>query len=151
MGGEQGGAAASISENLLKAETAAVLHMPDLIDTNDVDGYHKTNNWIKKLSDQTIQNPTTPFLLIDDLLGDVPSSSIGPSEQKNDNDPFADVSFHASVSGEIVDDIFSGITLDGKNDSTNENHVSGTKNGPELIDVFGSNSVVPQKKKRFMI
>ncbi|KAJ6427512.1 hypothetical protein OIU84_022998 [Salix udensis] len=94
---------------------------------------------IKKQSEQLIVNPMTSATpLIDDLFGDNVGTSVSTGEKKNE-DPFADVSFHTSEGGEHEDDLFSGMTFDDK-PGADENHMPTNKNGPELFDIFGSNS-----------
>lgn len=144
LGGETGNSA-SISEKHLKAEAATIVQMPDLIDTGDGDDLHGTQN-SEKQNDQIFANlTTTPPPLIDDLFGDSSSNVVSTSDLKNDDDPFADVSFHTSETREHVDDLFSGMTVDGKEDAS-ENHIAAKKNGPELFDLFGSESGIPVKE-----
>ncbi|OMO66624.1 hypothetical protein COLO4_30474 [Corchorus olitorius] len=139
LGGEQTSGLARNSEKSLKAETTPV-EMPNLIDTGDPDDYNGLDDSTKSQYDQNTVNLTaTP--LIDDLLGDGLDSSLSTSEQRNDDDPFADVSFHAGEGRENVDDLFSGMTLDDKS-VVNGNHAAANKN-PELIDIFGNNSEAP--------
>ena len=52
--------------------------------------------------------------------------------QKNDDDPFADVSFLSGEAREPGDDLFSGMTVDG----ANEIPKAATSNGPQLFDIF---------------
>ncbi|PON46915.1 Target of Myb protein [Parasponia andersonii] len=140
LGGEQTGTTASISEKLVKAEAVSIVLMPDLIDTGDSDDFHGTYNSEEKQNDQIFSNLTTPASqLIDDLFGDNSSNVVGTTELKSDDDPFADVSFHTNESKEPVDDLFSGMTVDGK-EGVIENHIAGMKNGPEVFDIFGSDS-----------
>lgn len=139
------GTTASISEKFVKAETVTV-QMPDLIDTGDPDDFHGAQNSEEKQNDQIFANLTTPTPpLIDDLFGESSSNVVSTSEPKNDDDPFADVSFHSSESREPVDDLFSGMTVDGKEDAS-VNHIAGKKNGPELFDIFGSDSGILEQE-----
>lgn len=144
LGGEQAGSAATYTEKTKKADTTTVVPMPDLIDTGDPDAYQE--NFTNSQSDQNITNLSTPPPLIDDLFGDGPGTGVSASESKNDDDPFADVSFHASDSAEHADDLFSGMIVDDKQ-SANENHMAEKKNGPELFDIFGSNHELPQEQE----
>ncbi|KAG5229158.1 hypothetical protein OIU78_010591 [Salix suchowensis] len=133
LGGEPLG---DLGGNSVKAEAAHV-QMPDLIDTGDSDDFFGTDD--SKQSEQLIVNPMTSATpLIDDLFGDNVGTSVSTGEQKNE-DPFADVSFHTSEGGEHEDDLFSGMTFDDK-PGADENHMPTNKNGPELFDIFGSNS-----------
>ncbi|XVF26803.1 hypothetical protein REPUB_Repub14bG0050300 [Reevesia pubescens] len=139
LNGEQTGGLTSNLEKSLKAETTPI-QMPDLIDTGDPDDYNGLDNSTKNQHDQNTENMTaTP--LIDDLFGDGLDAGLSAGEQKNDDDPFADVSFHTGEARENVDDLFSGMTIDGKS-VVNSNYVA-TNNKSELIDIFGNNSEVP--------
>ncbi|EOY26876.1 PREDICTED: VHS domain-containing protein At3g16270 [Theobroma cacao] len=139
LNGEQTGGLASNSEKSLKAETTPV-QMPDLIDTGGPDDYTGLDNSTKNQHDQNIANLTaTP--LIDDLFGDGLDAGLSTSEQKNDDDPFADVSFHTDEGRENVDDLFSGMTIDDKS-VVNGNHAAANIKS-ELIDIFGTNSEAP--------
>lgn len=142
LGGEQADSAATYTEKSKKADTTTIVQMPDLIDTGDPDDYHE--NFTKSQSDQNIANLSTPAPLIDDLFGDGPGAGVSTTEPKNDDDPFADVSFHASDSVEHADDLFSGMTVDDKQGSND--HMAGKKNVPELFDIFGSNEL-PQEQE----
>ncbi|XP_024022488.1 VHS domain-containing protein At3g16270 [Morus notabilis] len=146
LGGEKTGTPAAISEKLVKAETVAV-PMPDLIDTSDPNDFIGTENSEEKQNDPIISNlTTTPPALIDDLFGDGSSNVATTSELRNDDDPFADVSFHESENREPIDDLFSGMTVDGKLDAS-ENHIAGKKSGSELFDIFGSDAGVPKEQE----
>ncbi|KAJ9190231.1 hypothetical protein P3X46_001456 [Hevea brasiliensis] len=144
LGGERTGPFMGNSEKSVKAETASV-QMPDLIDTGDSNDFFETNDSIKEPIDEKTANLTMPTTnLIDDLFGD--SYDGGNSrEQKNDDDPFADVSFHTNESREHADDLFSGMTVDSK-PGTNENHMPTNKNGTEPFDIFGSNAELTQEQ-----
>ncbi|TYH35896.1 hypothetical protein ES332_D13G226300v1, partial [Gossypium tomentosum] len=94
LNGEQPGGLASTSEKFLKAETTPV-QMPDLVDTGDPDDYNGLDSSTKDQNDQnTAVRTAAP--LIDDLLGDGIGTNLSTSELKNDDDPFADVSFHTT-------------------------------------------------------
>ncbi|MFQ6623543.1 hypothetical protein Gotur_003585, partial [Gossypium turneri] len=117
--------------------------MPDLIDTGDPDDYNGLDSSTKDQNDQnTAVRTATP--LIDDLLGDGIGTNLSTSELdavinasqwriprhfvswdrqpltqvlselKNDDDPFADVSFHTTKGRKNVDDLFSGMSVDDK-------------------------------------
>lgn len=132
LDGEPTGNKVGHAEKPVKAETT-VAQMPDLIDTGDSNDLYGTEN--------TAKAPTSP--LIDDLFGGdtLTSTGLSTSEQKNDDDPFADVSFHINNEKEhaavatATADLFTGLTVD-------EPTVA-TKNGPELFDIFGSVSEPP--------
>ncbi|KAM1412565.1 hypothetical protein ACFXTO_025278 [Malus domestica] len=148
LGGEQTGNVASNSEQPMKAQTATFVQMPDLIDTGDLDDYHVTNAATENPSDQVITNLTAPSpapQLIDDLFGDGPGNVVSTSELENDDDPFADVSFHTNDSKEQADDLFSGLTVDNKRDP-HENSIAEKKSGPEMFDIFGPDSELPQEQ-----
>lgn len=144
LGGEQAGSAAS-SEKLVKTDSTT-FQMPDLIDTGDSDDYRGTDSTNTK-SDQIFTNLTMPSPpLIDDIFGDGFVNVESTSELKNDDDPFADVSFHASENREHGDDLFSGMSVDGRQDANENEATEGKKDGPEVFDIFGSNSVDPQEQ-----
>lgn len=143
---EQAGGSVNSSEKSAKAETTSV-QMPDLIDTGDPNDFFGTDDSTKNPSDQKIVNPTMPTTpLIDDLFGDSVGTSLSTGEQKTDDDPFADVSFHPSEGREHADDLFSGMTIDDKLAST-ENHMAINKNEPGLFDIFGSDSEFLQEQE----
>lgn len=143
LGGEQAGSTTTNSEKNVKADTATVVQMPDLIDTGDPDDY---NGDFKKNQSDQLANLSMPAPLIDDLFGDGLGTVVSTSESKNDDDPFADVSFHAGDSGEHADDLFSGMTIDNKQ-GANGNHIAGKNNGTDLLDMFGSNHERPQEQE----
>ncbi|KAL5575199.1 hypothetical protein UlMin_016898 [Ulmus minor] len=142
LGGEQTGSSASTSDKTTKAVAVSAVQMPDLIDTGDTYDYNGTEDSNNKPSEQIMANLTAPPPLIDDLFGDDSSHAGSTSELKNDDDPFADVSFHTNESKTHLDDLFSGMA--GKQNAS-ENHIAGKTNGPELFDIFGSNSGVQQQ------
>ncbi|XWS16309.1 hypothetical protein CRYUN_Cryun34aG0074000 [Craigia yunnanensis] len=139
LNGEQMGGLTSHSEKSLKAETSPV-QLPDLIDTGDPDDYNGLDNSTKNQHDQNTAN-LTATLHIDDLFGEGLDSGLSTREQKNDDDPFADVSFHTGEGKENVDDLFSGMTI-GDKSVVNGNYMAANKNS-ELIDIFGTNSEAP--------
>ncbi|KAK5811965.1 hypothetical protein PVK06_027357 [Gossypium arboreum] len=67
--------------------------MSDLIDTGDQDDCNELHNSIKNQHDQKTPNLTVNPLM-DELLVDDLGAGLSTREQKNDDDPFADVSFH---------------------------------------------------------
>ncbi|RVW69479.1 VHS domain-containing protein [Vitis vinifera] len=147
LGGEQTGSTMSPPEKPLKTETVPAVQMPDLIDTGGPDDYYGAEDSIKTQSDQSVPNLTTSTSpLIDDLFGDGLGVSENTGEQKNDDDPFADVSFLSGEAREQVDDLFSGMTVDDKV-GANEIPKAATSNEPELFDIFGSNAELPQEQE----
>ncbi|KAJ8756159.1 hypothetical protein K2173_024706 [Erythroxylum novogranatense] len=138
LGGEQAAGVVGYSEKSVKADTVNV-QMPDLIDTGDSTDFFGADESSQDSSNQKIADqmrPAMPFL--DDLLGDSFGADVSSIEQKNDDDPFADVSFHAGEGRGQVDDLFSGMTV-GDKAVSDENHISANGKGPELSDIFGSN------------
>ncbi|KAM5579120.1 protein MODIFIED TRANSPORT TO THE VACUOLE 1 [Rosa sericea] len=144
LGGEQTGSVAGNSEERGKAQTTTVVQMPDLIDTGDLDDYHGTDA-AENQNEQVITNLTAPPQLIDDLFGDAQGNVVSTSELRNDDDPFADVSFHTNESKEHADDLFSGLTIDDKLDAQ-EDAIGGKKNGSEIFDIFGPNPELPHEQ-----
>ncbi|OVA20273.1 Epsin domain [Macleaya cordata] len=125
------------NESRVKAETVPV-QMPDLIDTGGPDDYYGNEDFTQKQSDNItdLVTSTTP---VTDLFGDSLITGLSTSEQKNEDDPFADVSFHTTENKEQVDDLFSGLTVDNKQ-ATSEVYTSANKNRPELVDIFSFTS-----------
>lgn len=147
LGGEQAGGLVSGSERSVKAETTTVVQMPDLIDTADPEDYTGTNNYATNPSDQNISNPSTPSTpLIDDLFTDSLGTGASSSEQKNVDDPFADVLFHTSEDKGYVEDLFSGMTVDSK-PVASANLLVADKSGSEPFDIFGSHSEILPKQE----
>ncbi|XP_050382335.1 protein MODIFIED TRANSPORT TO THE VACUOLE 1 [Argentina anserina] len=144
LGGEQTGSMADHSEERGKAQTTTVVDMPDLIDTGDLDNDHRTDA-ADNQNDQVMTNLTAPPQLIDDLFGDPQGNVVSTSELRNDEDPFADVSFHTNESKEHADDLFSGLTIDDKQNAL-EDAMGGKKDGSELFDIFGPNPQLPQEQ-----
>ncbi|XP_004237556.2 protein MODIFIED TRANSPORT TO THE VACUOLE 1 [Solanum lycopersicum] len=121
-----------------------VVQMPDLIDTDNSDYLFGTDNLTNMQSSEGIKIASTSATpLMDDLFGDKSGSSFSSSQKKNDDDPFADVSFHISNEKAPEADLFSGMTVD-KSDAT-EIHSVNNRNGPELFDIFGSSVEVPRE------
>ncbi|KAF5726867.1 VHS domain-containing protein [Tripterygium wilfordii] len=140
LGGQEGGSVNNL-EKSAKPDTAAALQIPDLIDTGDPDEFLVIDDSSKNPIDHSIGNPTTASPpLIDDLFGNTMSSSVSTDEQKNDDDPFADVSFHASEGKEHDNDLFSGMT------STSQAHMVANKGGSELFDIFESKPELGQEQ-----
>ncbi|XP_059641474.1 protein MODIFIED TRANSPORT TO THE VACUOLE 1-like [Cornus florida] len=131
-------------EKPLKAETTAIL-MPDLIDASDPDDMHVTDDSMKVQGGQNIGNTSSSTTaLINDLFGDSFGTGVSTNEHKNDDDPFADVSFHTSNNKEHVADHFSGMTVD--KPGAVEVGTAANNNAPELFDIFGSTSELQQEQ-----
>lgn len=115
---------------------ASIIQMPDLIDTGDLDD-HGNEVSTQKQGDQSTGNLTQPASLVDDLFGDVPVAGLSTTGGKNEDDPFADVSFHVTEDKEH-DDLFSGLTVDDKKSDIELNLPASSMS--ELLNVFGVNS-----------
>lgn len=138
--GEQNVSRISHPEKPIKAEKPT-FQMPDLIDTSGPEDFNITEDFAKPQSTEPIVSPKTATRpIIDDLFSDGLGS--GPSPSEHNNDPFADVSFHTNENKEQSPDIFSGLSVD--QPKPNAVPFAANGNGPELFDVFGSNSEVPQ-------
>lgn len=128
----------SSSDNTVKQEAAVVL--PDLIDTGDSD-YTTEDTLDKPNAINTGSTVATAApLMDDDWFGDSTDTGLSSSEKKNDDDPFADVSFHPNEEKESADDLFSGMAV-GENPPAGGNHV------PELFDMFGSTAKLEAEPK----
>lgn len=126
-----------------KAGNPAV-QMPDLIDTDNSDSLFGADDLANMQSGEGIKIASTSATpLMDDLFGDNLGGGLSSGQQKNDDDPFADVSFHTSNEKAPETDLFSGMTVD-KSDAT-EVHSAVNRNGPELFDIFGPSVEVPQE------
>ncbi|KAK4764553.1 hypothetical protein SAY86_025643 [Trapa natans] len=145
LGGEQ---VSSIVGNLEKPSKAEkdFVDMPNLIDTNDskTDSLLGIDDYTDKIIDHSAGNAPTPTPLIDDLFGGGLSHSVSTSQLMNDDDPFADVSFHEGTGH--ADDIFTGMTVS-ENQGAPENHLSASTNGTNLLDGFDLNPVVSSKQE----
>ncbi|XP_028789459.1 protein MODIFIED TRANSPORT TO THE VACUOLE 1 [Neltuma alba] len=139
LGGDQPNSSPFISEKPVKAEAATVAELPNLIDTDDSNENLGGDDITKSTTDQNVSNlaPSTP--LVDDLFGDFNGSAESSIEQRNDDDPFADVSFHTNENKGQADDLFSGITVSDKQ-SDSLTHGLGSISEPETFDIFASNS-----------
>lgn len=141
---EQSGSGLGQPEMKVKMEKTAI-QMPDLIDTYDPYGNDESITVQRDESITTVSTSTTS--LIDDLFNDGLNSAVSNSEPKNSDDPFSDVSFHTQPNKEehVVADIFSGMsTVD---ESGVGEALMAPKSGPELFDIFGSNSDLPQNQE----
>lgn len=142
LDGEQTGTTTTHPDKIPKTEKP-VIQMPDLIDTNDPFG---TENPITTQTDETIASLSTPTTsLMTDFFMDT-------EELKNSDDPFADVAFHGhNTKNEHEEtDIFSGMSTIDKPVTITQTQVggNGNGNGPELFDIFVSNSKIPQTKEK---
>lgn len=129
----------SSSDNTVKRETA--VDLPDLIDAGDSD--YTTED---TLNQPNIINTgstvaTAAPLMDDDWFGDSTDTGLSSSEKKNDDDPFADVSFLPNEEKESADDLFSGMTVGEKSAAGGGNLV------PELFDMFGSTAKLEAEPK----
>ncbi|GJT93139.1 VHS domain-containing protein [Tanacetum coccineum] len=145
LNGEQSGSRISQPDKNLKTEKP-VVQMPDLIDTNDAN----ENDSSIRTSDENTAS------LMDDFFGDAdvhvnqPANNddlftdVQTNQPGNNDDPFADVSFHGQNNKEDESgDIFSGMaTVDKTAAVLTQTTSSGS--GPELFDIFGSESIIPQ-------
>ncbi|XP_030525384.2 LOW QUALITY PROTEIN: protein MODIFIED TRANSPORT TO THE VACUOLE 1-like [Rhodamnia argentea] len=141
LDGERVGSLAIGSGKPVKAETATAVQMPDLIDTGESDYINGTNDltYMQGAANTgSLTKEVTPSIY--DLLGDNVGSGVSTSEERNDDDPFADVSFHSGQGQDSTDDIFKGMTIDDKH-GVNQNHVTINENRPELFDIFGSSDI----------
>ncbi|KAL3524608.1 hypothetical protein ACH5RR_012980 [Cinchona calisaya] len=129
-------------EKPLKAEATAV-QMPDLIDTGDPDDLIVTDDSVKMQNVSSTGNLSTSSApLIDHLFGENVGPDFSVRKQKNDDDPFADVSFHNSSNKEHEADIFSGMTFDSS--GSTEANVAVNQGRPQLFDIFGPKAEVSQ-------
>ncbi|KAF7843381.1 protein MODIFIED TRANSPORT TO THE VACUOLE 1-like [Senna tora] len=139
LGGDQPDSSAFISEKPVKAEAPTAAELPNLIDTDDSNDFHGMDDAVKSTVDQNIPNlaPSTP--LVDDLFGDFGGSVESSTEQKNDDDPFADVSFHTNTNENKgqADDLFSGMSV-GDKQSESPSHGLGGISEPDSFDIFSS-------------
>ncbi|XP_077209956.1 protein MODIFIED TRANSPORT TO THE VACUOLE 1-like [Tasmannia lanceolata] len=137
LDGEQ----ATKAKSITKTETTTIVQMPDLIDTGDPDDYGREDSTEKQI-DPSITNLTSSTHVVDDLFGDNLVTGVSTSENRKEDDPFANVSFHTADDRERVDDLFSGLTIDDKIPS-NEYNMPTNNYRAELFDVFNSNSDQP--------
>ncbi|PSS07412.1 VHS domain-containing protein [Actinidia chinensis var. chinensis] len=141
---EQSGSGMSHPEKPVKAEASNV-QMPDLIDTSGPDDSINTEDFIGMKNYQHIPNHNTSTApIFDDLFGDGVGTGVTASEHKNDDDPFADVSFHTNDKKEPMTDIFSGMNVD--KPEVNDARVAVNRNEPQPFDIFGSNSEIAEQE-----
>lgn len=127
----------------LKAGYPAV-QMPDLIDADSSDYLFGADDLANMQSGEGIKiESTSATPLMDDLFGDNLVGGLSSGQQKNDDDPFGDVSFHTSNERAPGADLFSGMTVD-KSDATDV-YSAVNRNGSKLFDIFGPCVEVPQE------
>lgn len=140
LGGEHTKAAASPSEGVSRAETSKIIEMPDLIDTgNSDDLLGEDDSSTSQIEHNIAKQPTSASPLIDDLFRDGVDTGASISEQKTDDDPFADVSFHTSDDKEQGADLFAGMNVGDRVDAAPTVKTSGS----DPFDIFGSSSELP--------
>ncbi|ESQ48306.1 hypothetical protein EUTSA_v10020187mg [Eutrema salsugineum] len=136
-GGQSSGLMSS-SENTVKRET--VVDLPDLIDTGDSEyTTEDTLNMPNAINTSSTEATAAP-LMDADWFGDSADTGLSSSEKNNDDDPFADVSFHPNEEKESSDDLFIGMNV-GEKPGAGGNHV------PELFDMFGSTAKLEAEPK----
>ncbi|CAN4106414.1 unnamed protein product [Withania somnifera] len=127
----------------VKAGNPAV-QMVDLIDTDSSDYLFGADDLANMQSGEGIKiESTSATPLMDDLFGDNLVGCLSSGQQKNDDDPFADVSFHTSNERAPEADLFSGMTV-GKSDATDV-YSAINRNGGKLFDIFDPSVEVPQE------
>ncbi|KAG1330411.1 VHS domain-containing protein [Cocos nucifera] len=137
LDGEQSSGARNEGElSGAKTTPAPIIQMPDLIDTGDPDDDGNEAS-TQKQGNQSTGNLTQPASLVDDLFVGVPVAGLSATGGKNEDDPFADVSFHVTEDKEH-NDLFSGLTVDDKKSDIELDLPAGTMS--ELLGVFGVNS-----------
>lgn len=115
--------------------------IPDLLDTGDSHDLLGVEESENSESEPRITNAPSTAPLIDDLFGGSVGGGNGTNEQKLDDDPFADVSFHSSHNNYLGSDFFSGTAVD--KSGFVEAHIA-AKTETEPFDFFNSSSVVSQ-------
>ncbi|KAL6551895.1 hypothetical protein OROGR_008049 [Orobanche gracilis] len=111
LGGDQGGMGINHVQN--SANTPQPSMMPDLIDTGHSDDHFGVEDSTKVETESRITNTSTSTApLIDDLFGDSFGGSESTIDQKLDDDPFADVSFHSGQDKNHISDFLSGVAVD---------------------------------------
>ncbi|KAI3868855.1 hypothetical protein MKX03_036384 [Papaver bracteatum] len=129
----------SENESHVKVGTAAV-QMPDLLDTSGPDDFYGNEDFTQTQNDD-LAHTVSATAPVTDLFGDSLITGLSTTEQKNEDDPFADVSFHTNEEKEQTDDLFSGLTIDNKDNTNDSNIFTSTNNSrPELVDIFSSSS-----------
>lgn len=126
----------SENESHVKVGTAAV-QIPDLLDTSGPDDFYGNEDFTQSQNDN-LAHTVSATAPVTDLFGDSLITGLSTTEQKNEDDPFADVSFHTNEEKEQTDDLFSGLTIDNKDDTNI--FTSRNNSRPELVDIFSSSS-----------
>ncbi|XP_057733494.1 protein MODIFIED TRANSPORT TO THE VACUOLE 1 [Arachis stenosperma] len=128
------------SEKAVKTESTTAVELPDLIDTGDSNDNLEMENTTKNVLDQNIENFTSSRPpLVDDLFGDFSGSVGATNEPKNDDDPFAGVSFHTSEKKEHAADLFSGMEVGGDKPVDHGGRGQTSRSDPQPFDLFASN------------
>lgn len=140
LGGNQPNGSSFMSEKPVKAE-ATTVELPNLIDTDDSNENQGGDDFISTV-DPNVSSLAPSSPLVDDLFGDFNGSVESSIEQKNNDDPFADVSFHTNENKGQADDLFSGMTV-GDKQSDSLTHGMGSISEPEAFDFFASESAQP--------
>ncbi|XP_024980213.1 VHS domain-containing protein At3g16270-like isoform X2 [Cynara cardunculus var. scolymus] len=142
LNGEQSGSRMSQPDKNLK--TQKVCQMPDLIDTND--SYGNENSVAMQRDESIASLSTSTTSLINDFFTDGASTDVHNEDLTNTDDPFADVAFHGQNNKDEHEatDIFSGMATVDKPGIVTPTSAGGS--GPELFDIFGSNSEFPQSQ-----
>lgn len=139
LGGEQIGRGLNHVEKLTEIPQPSMI--PDLINNGDSDDLLGMEDPEETEREPKITNATPSAApLIDDLLGDNFGGGESTNQQKLDDDPFADVSFHISQEKDHVSDLFSGMAVD--KSGAKETHVAAHKTEPEPFDLLNSSSNV---------
>ncbi|RZC51312.1 hypothetical protein C5167_019735 [Papaver somniferum] len=129
----------SENESHVKVGTAAV-QMPDLLDTSGPDDFYGNEDFTQTQNDN-LAHTVSATAPVTDLFGDSLITGLSTTEQKDEDDPFADVSFHTNEGKEQTDDLFSGLTIDNKDNTKDSDIFTSTNNSrPELVDIFSSSS-----------
>ncbi|XP_026447700.1 protein MODIFIED TRANSPORT TO THE VACUOLE 1-like [Papaver somniferum] len=130
----------SENDSHVKVGTAAV-QMPDLLDTSGPDDFYGNEDFTQTQNDN-LAHTVSATAPVTDLFGDSLITGLSTTEQKDEDDPFADVSFHTNEGKEQTDDLFSGLTIDNKDNTKDSSDIfTSTYNSrPELVDIFSSSS-----------
>ncbi|KAH7657830.1 ENTH/VHS domain-containing protein [Dioscorea alata] len=124
-----------------EAKTAPVpVQMPDLIDTGDLNDYESESSNQHQV-DQGIGDLTSGSI-VDDLFGAASIADQSSPSQVNSNDPFADVSFHATEDKES--DLFSGLTVEDK--KLNRGLDNPISSSSPFLDIFSDSLSPPETK-----
>ncbi|KAM0939603.1 putative VHS domain, ENTH domain, tepsin, ENTH/VHS domain, AP-4 complex accessory subunit Tepsin [Dioscorea sansibarensis] len=125
-----------------KTVPVPVVQMPDLIDTGDLDDYESEYSNQHQV-DQGIENLTSSGSIVDDLFGAASVADQSGPSQVNSNDPFADVSFHATEEKES--DLFSGLSVEDK--KLNHGLDKPVSSSSPFLDIFSDTPTSPPETK----